>query len=253
MTEATIVLYQFRASHFNDKVRWALAFKSLAHQRKTLLPGPHQGTIRKLSGQTSTPVLELEGRVIAGSAAIIDALERRFPSPALYPDDANQRQEALDIQTRFDRELGPATRILAFTVFVNELGYVSRLFGGETSPLQRGVYRLVLPLVKPIMAKTNGVTDPENVKRSAVIMRQALDWIAESTAQRKFLVGDSFSVADLTAAALLSPIMQLEHPDMRPAAPVPAALEGLWNEWKEHPAIRWAKGIYRDHRPADAR
>lgn len=253
MTEPTIILHQFRASHFNDKVRWALAFKGLVHQRNTLLPGPHQGTIRKLSGQTSTPVLELDGRAIAGSAAIIDALEQRVPSPALYPADTKERQDALDIQSRFDRDLGPATRTIVFTVFVNELGYLARTFGGEASAVQRGVYRLVLSLVKPMMAKTNGVTDPENVKHCSVITQQALDWIAERTAQQKFLVGESFSVADLTAAALLSPIMQLEHPDMRPAAPVPAALEAMWSEWKNHPPIHWAKGIYRDHRPADAR
>jgi glutathione S-transferase len=252
MNETPIVLHQFRASHFNDKVRWTLACKGLVHERITYLPGPHQGPMKKLSGQTSTPVADIGGRIVAGSAAIIDALEQLFPAPPLFPADPAERAQALEIQSRLDRDLGPATRTMAFTVFVKELGYVARLFGGEATPLQRGLYRIALPLVKPIMAKTNGVTDPENVNRCIRITQEALDWIAEQTAQRKFLVGGSFSIADLTAAALLSPIMQLEHPDMRPAAPVPSALEGMWNEWRGHPAIHWAQGMYRDYRPADA-
>lgn len=253
MTSPAIVLHQFLASHYNDKARWALAFKGLEHRRVSYLPGPHQGPIRKLSGQTTTPVMVLDGNAVAGSAAIIDTLERLKPAPALYPSDPQQRQEALDIQTRFDRDVGPATRTIAFTVFVEELAYVAKLFGGDASPLQRGLYRMVLPLVKPVMAKTNGVTDPENVRRSIDTTREALDWVAAQTAQRKYLVGDAFSVADLTAAALLAPVIRLEHPDMRPADPVPQKLAALYAGWQDHPGVEWAKSMYREHRPADAR
>ena len=251
MPDSAINLHQFRASHYNDKVRWALAWKGLQHRRTTYLPGPHQGPIRKRSGQTSTPVLVLEGRVIAGSAGIIDALEQRFPSPALYPDHPEQRRQALAIQTRLDAEVGPATRTVAFSVFVQELGYVARLFGGEATALQRSLYRLALPLVRPLMAKANGVTDPENVKRSFEVTRSTLDWIAETTAQRRFLVGDTFSIADLTAAALLSPVVRLEHPDMRQPEPVPDRLTQVLATWQDHPGAQWVQAMYREHRPAD--
>ena len=151
MTTPSIVLHQFRASHYNDKVRWALAFKSLKHERVSCLPGPHQIPIKKLSGQTSTPVLVMDGRVVAGSAVIIDALETKCPEPRLFPVSSAERKQALAIVDRFDRDVGPSTRTAAFTVFVNELGYVSRLFGGDTSTLQRGIYRIMLPLVKPLI------------------------------------------------------------------------------------------------------
>lgn len=250
MTAPAIVLHQFRASHFNDKARWALDYKGLKHQRITLLPGPHQGAIRKLSGQTSTPVMVMDGKVVAGSAAIIDALENVCPKPSLYPADADQRSAALAIQERFDREVGPATRTVAFTVFVQELGYVAAVFGKEATPLQRGIYRMVLPLVRPIMAKTNGASDPETVKRAFDVTRRTLDWLAEEIKQRKYLVGDQFSVADLSAAALLSPIVRLDHPDMRPPEPVPEKMTALLAEWKDHPAVKWVQTMYRDHRPS---
>ena len=253
MSTPDIVLHQFRASHYNDKVRWALAHKGIRHNRISYLPGPHQPAMKKLSGQTSTPVLVMEGVATYGSAAIIDRLESAFPEPALYPSEASERDAALAIQSRFDNEVGPATRTVAFTVFVRELGYVCRLFGGDASPVQRGLYRLALPLVKPIMAKTNGVTDPDNVTKAQEITRQALDWIANETRDREFLVGGRFTVADLTVAALIAPVVQLDHPDMCPAEPVPEALRTLYARWANHPGVQWVQRRYRDNRPTSPR
>ena len=70
-----IVLHQFRASHFNDKVRWALAWKGLKHKRISYLPGLHARPMQEISGQRQTPVLVIDGKAIAGTSAIIAALE----------------------------------------------------------------------------------------------------------------------------------------------------------------------------------
>ncbi len=246
---AQLVLHQFRGSHFNDKVRWALAHKQLLHLRISHLPGPHQAAMRKLSGQTSTPVLTIDDEVIAGSARIIDALEQRFPQRPLYLRDARLRAEALALQARFDAEVEPATRTVAFSVFVRELGYVARLFAhGESLPKRWG-YRMALPAVRPLMAKANGVT-PENVARSFDAVERALDWVA-TAARQGALVGNEFSVADLTVAALLSPVVLLDHPDMRQRPPVPVALTELLSRWQGHPAVPWVQAQYREHRPFD--
>ena len=69
-------LLHFRVSHYNEKVRWALDFKRLPYRTTNLMPGPHLGVMRKLTGQTKTPVISLDGRYVCGSAAIIKALER---------------------------------------------------------------------------------------------------------------------------------------------------------------------------------
>ena len=251
MANHEIVLHPFRSSHFNEKARWALAWKGLEHERVTYLPGPHRGPISKLTGgATTTPVMAFNGRVTAGSAAIIDALEAAFPDPPLYPADTTARRQALDLQTRFDAEVGPATRTVAFTVFVKELSYLTRVFAGDGPRLKRLAYRLALPVVRPIMAKANGVTDPANVAGAFDITRRTFDQIAEMTTESRFLVGDIFSVADLTAAALLAPLVSLSHPDMRRPDDVPPAFQRLVAEWKDHPATAWVQAMYRDFRPA---
>ena len=86
-----IELLQFRHSPYNEKARWALDLKHVPHVRRSLLPGPHMGVVKPLTGRTGTPVVRHDGGVIDGSARIIEWLDERFPQPRLVPDDAAAR------------------------------------------------------------------------------------------------------------------------------------------------------------------
>ena len=80
-------LYQFAISHYCEKIRWALEYKGLNYETVNLLPGQHVKTIRKLTGQASSvPVLEHDGQVVQGSAAILDYLDQAFPEHSLTPE-----------------------------------------------------------------------------------------------------------------------------------------------------------------------
>jgi glutathione S-transferase len=109
-TPAAVELLQFRHSPYNEKVRWALDLKRVPHRRRSLLPGPHLRTVRRLTGRTSTPVLVVDGQVLDGSARIIEWLDERYPEPALLPAGSADRAEALRIQRWF---LGSAFGVLA--------------------------------------------------------------------------------------------------------------------------------------------
>ncbi len=103
-------LWQFTSSHFNEKARWGLDFKRVAHIRHSLVPGFHVGTVKRMTGKTQVPVLKLNGEVFADSTRIIEALERAYPEPALYPSDPEERRRALELEDYFDEELGPYIR-----------------------------------------------------------------------------------------------------------------------------------------------
>ena len=244
----TYLLHQFQFSHFNEKARWALDFKGATHTRRSYLPGPHMGAMRKLSGQTQTPVLQAGDTVVSGSAAIVDFLERSHPQPALYPADVAQRTEALELQQRFDAEVGPAVRTVLFAQLLSDLGYMASMFGRDRGALQRFGYRAMLPLVKGIIARGNGVDDPANVEACIASTAEALDEIALRVKPTGYLVGECFSVADLAVAALLAPIANVEHPDMRRPEPMPAAVSALIAGYAGHPAIAWVREIYARHR-----
>ena len=110
----TPLLWHIPLSHYNEKVRWALDYKGIAHRRRVL--GPDY-LIRawRATGQGKLPILWLDGRAIADSTRIIAALEERYPEPPLYPRDAAARQRALALEDDLDETLGPAVRAAIVT------------------------------------------------------------------------------------------------------------------------------------------
>ena len=147
------VLWQFTYSHFNEKARWALDFKRVPHVRRSLLPGPHGVKIRRMTGQTAVPVLELDGRVIHDSSRIIAALEEAFPDPPLYPPDEAERRRALELEDFFDVELGPHIRRLAFYLLLPFPDTVVAMFSQESGWAARAAFRAAFPMVRPMMKK----------------------------------------------------------------------------------------------------
>jgi glutathione S-transferase len=248
MSDASVVLHQFQQSHFNEKARWGLDWKRVAHRRVTWLPGPHAPFIRRLSGQTATPVLVLRGRVIAGSARILDALEERFPERPLLPAHPELRRQALAIQAEFDAEVGPAARTAIFSVLLAEPGYLCKIFAAGKPAPQRWLYRALLPLAKPMIARANGVGDRASIERAFERTRRALDFVEKQVGPSGYLVGDAFSVADLCCASLLALLVDPRHPDMRRPQPMPASVQEFLARWSGHPATRWVLEQYARHR-----
>jgi glutathione S-transferase len=248
MQESPIELHQFSHSHYNEKVRWTLDYKDLPHVRICYIPGPHAPQIRSMTGQTETPVLRVDGTTAHGSARIIDLLEQRFPSPPLYPSDPALRDEALAIQARLDAELGVEVRLAVFETTLDSPSFVAATFASEKAPWKRKLYETTFPLTRVVLRKVMDIT-PENGRRARERVAVLLDYLAEKSAGTGYLVGDGFTVADLTGAALLGPVALVEHPDMRQAEPRPARFSQLCAEWAEHPGMRWAKSIWQKHRP----
>ncbi|MCB1694183.1 MAG: glutathione S-transferase family protein [Pseudomonadales bacterium] len=242
-------LHQFQSSHFNEKVRWALDFKGIAHTRESYLPGPHRMKIKRLSGgPATTPLLQHEQGCVSGSAAIIDWLEARYPEPPLYPAEEPQKQQALAMQSQWDATLGPATRTVVFSVLQQVPTYLCATFSRGKPLAKRLGYRALYPMVSPLIAKANGV-NPENIERAFHIVETSLDEIAGASSSTGYLVGDRFTVADLTAAALLAPLANVTHPDMRRIEPVPREMSELISRFASHSAIQWVQRVYSTHRP----
>lgn len=241
------VLWQFRQSHFNEKIRWALDWKGIPHVRRSVLAGPHVPVLVWLTGQRQVPALTLDGRTVTDSTDIIAALEARNPAPPLYPSEPAQRERALALEDFFDRELGPHVRRAVFHVVLPDTDYAVALLATGFGPVATALYRAAFPAVRSVMRLDMRIDDT-GAELSRAKVATALDRIAAELGPHGYLVGDRFSVADLTAAALLYPIVQPpEHPYQAPA-PMPEPLAALLASFKGHPACRWAADLYRRHR-----
>src|SRR6185436_10982160 len=106
------ILWHLKVSNYNEKVRWALDYKGVRHVRRAAVPGRHRAIAERLTGDRTFPVLILQREAIGDSSRIIEALERRFSEPPLYPRDPMERSRALDLEDFFDEELGPHVRLL---------------------------------------------------------------------------------------------------------------------------------------------
>ncbi len=242
-----VELHQFNSSHFNEKARWALDYKTVPHRRISYLPGPHRQAIKKLTnGSTSTTPVLVADKVVQGSANIIDFLEHKFPEKRLYPDDP---EPALAWQKRLDSELGPAVRTVVFSVLVNEPGFLAQTFTRDMPFFKRLLYRAVLPMLVPLIKKANGADSEDNILHCERVVIDYLEEIATATRATGYLVGDRFTVADLTAASLLAPLVRLNHDDMRRPEPIPQTMLSLFDAYSEYPAIAWVKRMYELHRP----
>jgi glutathione S-transferase len=244
---STPELFQFRVSHFNEKARWALDWKGIEHLRHSLVPGPHKPKIKKLSGQEQVPVLRFDGKVVAGSNAIIDFLEQERPEPALYPRDPATRKRALEIQAKFDEEIGPAIRLAMFHELLADPGYFTRLFTWDKSALVRIGYRAIFPAVKLLMSREMKIT-PENAERDLAVTRSGFDFVAKESAATGYLAGDRFGVADLVAASLLAPAVEMDPSPFSYPKPYPPSLQAWWRRWREHPGTTWVKTMFARHR-----
>jgi glutathione S-transferase len=244
-------LWQFRHSHYNEKARWALDWKGVPHVRRSLLPGLHIPRVVWMTGQKSLPVLVLDGRAIADSTRIIAALDERHPAPPLYPADPEERRRALALEEFFDEHLGPHIRRTLFHELLPHTGYAAALLATDFPPLARAAYRAAFPAIRALMRLDMRIDDRGAALGHAKVVA-ALDRIEAELRPSGYLVGDDFSVADLTAAALLSPLLDApEYPYAFPPAP-PESIARLREALADRAAFRWALDVYRRHRGRSA-
>src|SRR6185369_8359648 len=246
------VLWHFTISHYNEKVRWALDWKRIPHVRRALTPGLHVPRVMRMTGRTSLPVLVLDGTPIADSTRIIAALERVCPEPHLYPEDACACRRALELEDFFDEELGRSIRaMLVHELFVHDRDRAPALFAVGMGSGSRLAIRMLSPVFRPLYRVRHQVNATSaEVGREKVVA--ALDRIERELQPSGYLVGDGFTVADLTAAALLYPLVQPPEFPYRWPRPLPASLEAHRASLAGHPGFRWVAEMYRRHRGTSA-
>jgi glutathione S-transferase len=245
------VLWQLRFSHFNEKARWALDYKGLAHRRVTLAPGSHRLKARRLWGGDTTPVLELEGEAIGDTTAIIGALESAHPEPALYPEDPAERERALELEDFFDRELGPYIRGAVFDVALEYPAEFAAVTSQGLARPRQVMNRALTPVSTRVIRRllVDGPGGPEKCRAKTVAALERLD---SELGGREYLAGDGFTVADLTAAALFFPLVSPPEFEYEMPDPWPPEWEEFRGSLSDHPGYAWVGEMYRRHRGSSA-
>jgi glutathione S-transferase len=243
-------LWQIDISHYSEKARWALEYKGVNHVRRSPLPGTHIPIALVLTRQPTVPILQLDGRAVGDSTEIIAALESKYPDPPLYPIDAAERARAVELEEWFDENLGPHTRLLPFYELIQEPELFAEV-AAESVPGPLGKAKPVVgAYARAYTSLRWGANSDEDAERAREGIVAALDKLEAELekGEGEFLVGNSLSVADITAASLFYPVVVPPEGPLNPELPRPPAFERFRESLSERRGYRWVQETFRRHR-----
>ena len=245
-----ITLYTFAISHYAEKARWALDHKRVEYRERVLLPGPHMLTMRRLKcSATCVPVLDEDGARVQGSSAILDHADRKWPGAPLMPDDPELAKQAIELERWLDEEVGAAGRRVIYNAALPHRELVTPLFTQRGPWWGKLFYRVGYGKVADAIRGMYKI-DPDTAAADAERVLAAYQRLDAMLADRRYLLGDRFSRADLTLAALSAPIWHPpEHPTRFPdPARFPEPIQRLRDRLATYRVRDYVLRMYREHR-----
>ena len=113
----------------------------------------------------------------------------------------------------------------------------------------RGFYALALPLILKAIKRMYGIS-PEVGREDLARLGELFERVDAHLGSRRYLVGDSFTRADLTFAALAAPLLHpAGHPVQWPTSQLlPAQLAEEVAPFNTTRTADYVRRMYRDHR-----
>ncbi len=194
-----LALYHFDRSTAAQKVRLALAEKGLAWESRYVDPGldkrqQHDPEYLKLNPRGLVPTLVHDGRVVCESQIILEYLEDVFPSPSLRPADPYERARMRLWTKLIDEGLHVDSRTIGQCVAMR---YIMQ--GADP-----GIVKLHYEAMPDAVRRENDLINNEKGLDSPLLpgaiqrFRKVFYDIELALAERPWLAGDSFSLADIS-------------------------------------------------------
>jgi len=241
-------LYTFSLSHFSEKIRWALEESRVPFTEVAWTPVFHFPRALR-SGGVTVPIVEHDGKRVRDSTRILHWLIDRYQPTHLLPEDLSSFWA---IEERFD-EIGDHVTRYAYSESLTNARVVVPLWTIDASPREGRFIRRQYPVIRWVFARRLRL-NARNVAHSRSIIESGLTWLeARVSATKPYLVGERFTYADITAAALLAP---LACPDEHPVYSTHCyrdCVDSVTRDWRDRPAFDWVRTIYRLHRSRSPR
>ncbi|WP_185803481.1 glutathione S-transferase family protein [Pontivivens nitratireducens] len=167
-------LHHLPLSPFSRKVRLVLAEKRIEVELVEEKPWERRMEFLLLNPASQVPVLQIDGLTLSDSGAICEYLDETVPEPKLLPDTPAERAEARRLANWFDDK------------FHHEVT-VNLLYERVTKKL-----------------KKSGYPESARIREGVSNIKFHLDYMDWLTDQRRWLAGDTLTIADFAAAAHLS-------------------------------------------------
>ncbi|MBS0213268.1 MAG: glutathione S-transferase family protein [Proteobacteria bacterium] len=191
-------------SHYCEKARWALDYSGIAYIEQAHPPLLHMLATKPRGGR-SVPVLVHDGGTLIDSTDILLYLDERGAN--LFPRDERLRNDALQLEDDFDKVLGPHARRWVYSQLLPHSRLLLKVMTPGATVLERIAYPAMLPFVKRLIRKSLRIT-PASAERSLGFVHQTFAHVEQRLRDgRPYLVGEQFTGADVTFAALAAPVL----------------------------------------------
>lgn len=240
-------LYQFPVSHYCEKARWALDYKGIPYQAQTLLPGLHFKKLKPIAADSTVPVLLINGDVIQGSDQIIDHLDKLFSDKTLTPHDPMLQAQVADWEKFAAEKIADPLRCFYYYYLLDQPKTLIPLFS-EGGPWY-GKYLLGMTFRQIKQRMQAGYhLNQQSAQMAMRVVDKAIARLEQHLETHPFLVGDSFTRADLSVCALLSPLVVPERGYLKLSSLTAQPLRDYRMARINSPVFRWVNTIYNTYR-----
>lgn len=242
-------LITIAASHYCEKARWALDYCGIEYLEEAHLPIFHVVPVRRVGGKHPVPVLKTATGLIQGSSTIAEWADSFAPG-RLIPAEPEVRRFALALQSSFDNKLGVASRLWAYYHSLRNRRALVAMMSRTVPAWERTVFNAGYPAITFMMQRGMNITERASAYAAEDIdqtFRRVERRLADG---RRFLAGDTFSIADIAFAALAAPVLL---PDQHPA--MVGAMDAFKDQarmqlekWRNTRAGYFVRGLYHENR-----
>lgn len=245
-------------SHYCEKARWALDRLAVPYREEAHYPLLHWLFSYSAGGGRTVPVLVTpSGEVLRDSTEILLHLDARYGVGASwrpYPAEPELRGPVLALEDHFDEALGPYTRRLIYAHLLDVPALLTPRPETGLSRWERQTVRWAGPLLRAVLRRGVGAV-PARLPRAIERVDNAFAEVGKRVGEGGYLVGDRFTAADLTFAALAAPLLFPPNygSSWMPAFDVlPRGLRELIERLRATPAGRYALRLYQEERDTAA-
>lgn len=242
-----IKLYQFSFSHYCEKARWALDHKGIGFETENLLPGFHLSVTKTLAPESTVPILADGENVVQGSGEIITYLDQRYPASPLTPDQPAEARQAMEWEVYFDEEIGITLRSWFYFHLLPDEDRALRFLLDGAPAKHKATFERTFPRIRNTMLEYLNI-NPATARNSRERLLAAMEKLEQALQERDYLVGGSFTRADLSAAALLERFVAPSLTEEKLTGIIPEEIAALREEHKDRPYFKWVQKIYNRHR-----